>query len=45
MRNDIKNVSIKKSFEVPGGEIVLSNTEGMVISIIGLRDGEPFTAS
>ena len=30
---------------VPGGDIVLSNTEGMVISITGLRDGMPFKAS
>lgn len=30
---------------LPGGEIVLSNTEGIVISIIGLCDGMPFVAS
>lgn len=30
---------------VPGGEIVLSSTEGIVISITGLRDGNPLTAS
>lgn len=30
---------------VPGGDIVLSMTEGIVISIIGLLDGIPLTAS
>lgn len=34
-----------KRYEVPGGEIVLSKTEGIVISITGLLDGKPFTAS
>jgi hypothetical protein len=31
--------------QVPGGDIVLSNTEGIVISMTGLLDGIPFTAS
>lgn len=31
--------------QLPGGDIVLSNTEGIVISITGLRDGNPLTAS
>lgn len=39
------NYTIKKRYEVPGGEIVLSKTEGIVISITGLLDGKPFTAS
>ena len=30
---------------VPGGEIVLSSTDGIVISMIGLLDGKPLTAS
>ena len=30
---------------VPGGEIVLSSTDGIVISITGLLDGNPLTAS
>lgn len=34
-----------KKFYVPGGEIVLSSTEGIVISITGLFDGNPLTAS
>lgn len=29
----------------PGGDIVWSSIEGIVISIIGLLDGMPFTAS
>lgn len=35
----------KIKFIIPGGEIVLSNEEGIVISITGLRDGKPFQAS
>jgi hypothetical protein len=31
--------------KVPGGDIVLSSTEGIVISIIGLLDGNPLVAS
>lgn len=46
MRNKRWQHHIKtKNIEVPEGERVLSKTEGIVISIIGLRDGEPFTAS
>lgn len=32
-------------FAIPGGDIVLSNDEGIVISITGLRDVTPFQAS
>lgn len=30
---------------IPGGEIVLSNEEGIVISITGRFEGKPFQAS
>ena len=30
---------------VPGGDIVLSSTEGIVISMTGLRDGIPLAES
>lgn len=30
---------------IPGGQIVLSSEEGIVISITGLLDGKPFQAS
>lgn len=30
---------------VPGGEMVLSSVEGIVISITGLLDGKPFSES
>lgn len=35
----------KIKFIVPGGEMVLSNEEGIVISITGLCEGKPFQAS
>ena len=35
----------KISFIIPEGDIVLSNEEGIVISITGLLDGKPFQAS
>jgi|APAra0007618257_1042622.scaffolds.fasta_scaffold02960_2 hypothetical protein len=30
---------------VPGGEMVLSSVDGIVISITGLLDGKPFSES
>ena len=38
---------IKRSWSevIPGGDMELSNEEGIVISITGLRDGKPLQAS
>lgn len=35
----------KKRISVPGGDMVLSSVDGIVISITGLLDGKPFSAS
>lgn len=45
MLREVKDHQCIKRMILPGGEIVLSNTEGIVISMIGLRDGMPFLAS
>lgn len=36
---------INQTDQLPGGEIVMSSAEGIVISIIGLREGIPFKES
>lgn len=35
----------KRRISVPGGDMVLSSVDGIVISITGLLDGKPFSAS
>jgi hypothetical protein len=40
-----KEVLVVFPFYLPGGDMVMSSEEGIVISITGLRDGKPFQAS